>query len=93
VGVRRLPESDIPSCACCGAEIPVEVPEYYIEIQSFRLMSERIEKVPRRGSKEYHDEMEKLLPEIRQGYFQNPEMYNQGHLWCPVCGSRLSPGT
>jgi DNA-directed RNA polymerase subunit RPC12/RpoP len=78
-----------PKCASCSAQISAEVPEYYVELESFRLMSERIEKLPRRGSKEYHEAMERLMPQIHRGYFQNPEMYDTGHRWCPVCGSRL----
>ncbi|UCD58795.1 MAG: hypothetical protein JSV16_06730 [Candidatus Hydrogenedentota bacterium] len=81
------------TCACCGSEIGAEVPEYYIELECFRLMSEREERLPRRGSREYHEAMDRLLPEIRQAYFEDREMFEQGHLWCPVCGSRLSRRT
>ena len=51
----------IPTCACCGAEIAPEVPRFFIELESFRLMNEHDAKVPRRGSKEYHEAMEKSL--------------------------------
>jgi hypothetical protein len=77
------------ACACCGAEIAPEVPKYFVELECLRLIREREEKVPRRGSKEYHDAMERLLPEIQQAYFGNQEMYDHGHLWCPECGRRL----
>ncbi len=77
-------------CALCGAEISPEVPEYFIELECFRIMSERGEQVPRRGSKDYHDAMEKLLPNIREAYYKNPQMYDHGHVWCPVCGGRLT---
>lgn len=76
-------------CQSCGAQITQEAPEYFIELECYRLINERRGTVPRRGSREYHDAMEKLVPEIRESYFNNRQMYDHGHLWCPVCGSRL----
>jgi hypothetical protein len=78
------------TCAYCGAEISPEVPEYFIELESFRLISESEGKTPRRGSREYREAMEKLTPDIREAYYKNIELYDHGHLWCPVCGGRLS---
>lgn len=77
------------SCASCGSEISPKVPEYFIEIESFRLMNERGEQIPRRGSHEYHEMMERLAPEIHEAYFHNQELYDGNHLWCPSCGCRL----
>ena len=77
------------TCASCGAEISCDVPEYFIELECFRIISEREEEIPRRGSKQYHEAMDKLSSDVREAYFQNREMYDQGHLWCPVCGGRL----
>ncbi len=76
-------------CACCGALVSPEVPEYYIEIESFRLLSERGVSMARRGSREYHDAMEKVRSEVVASYFHNLELYDRGHLWCPTCGSKL----
>lgn len=76
-------------CLSCSAEITSEVPEYYIELECFRMISERGEEVPRRGSKDYHEAFERLLPEIKKKYFENSEMYEEGHRWCPKCGIRL----
>jgi hypothetical protein len=78
-------------CVCCGVSVAPEVPEYFIELECFRLMTELSGQIPRRGSPEYHDVMEKLRPEISASYFRNMELYDRGHLWCPMCGSRLSP--
>jgi hypothetical protein len=78
-------------CVCCGELVQPEVPEYFIEIESFRLMAERNLRMPRRGSKEYHSALEKLRSEVQALYFGNRELYDQGHLWCPRCGSRLPP--
>lgn len=77
------------ACAFCGVEISPEVPEYFIELECFRLISESGGETPRRGSKDYHESIEKLSPQVREAYFQNREMYDDGHLWCPACGSRL----
>jgi len=77
-------------CGSCGARVSRAVPEYFVELECFRFMADRQETIPRRGSNEYHEAMEKLLPEIREAYFNNPEMYDKGHLWCSVCGCRLS---
>lgn len=77
-------------CASCGAEVTSQVPEYYIELECFRKIREHGKSVPRRGSKEYHEAIEKLLPEIRKKYFESSEMYDEGHRWCPKCGIRLS---
>ena len=76
-------------CRSCGAEVAPDVPEYYIEIECFRLIKERGEKTPRRGSNEYQESIERFMPEIRVKYFKNKEMYDGGHLWCPACGTRL----
>jgi hypothetical protein len=76
-------------CASCGAEVTSEVPEYYIELECFRMIRERGEDVPRRGSDAYHEAIENLSPEIKKKYFENSEMYNEGHRWCPKCGIRL----
>ena len=76
-------------CACCGASVTPDVPEYFVEIESFRLMSERGQDIPRRGSQKYHHAMEHLRAEVRASYFENIELYNRGHLWCPHCGSRI----
>ena len=82
--------SDVnPTCSFCGAKIVPQVPEYYMELECFRLMSTRLETVPRRGSREYHEVMQALAPEVHEAYFQNREMYDRGHLWCSVCGGRL----
>jgi DNA-directed RNA polymerase subunit RPC12/RpoP len=78
------------TCAHCGAEVSPEVPEYFIELECFRIIDEREGETPRRGSSEYQEAMEKLSPEIKAAYFKNPEMYDNGHLWCPMCGGRLS---
>ncbi len=80
----------LKNCACCGAQITPQVPEYFVELECFRLLNERKGSVPRRGSKEYHDAMEEFLPEIQESYYRNREMYDNGHLWCPVCGSKLA---
>ena len=85
-----MPAEKPPVCAACAAEITTDVPEYFIELECFRLLDEREEKVPRRGSKEYHEVIERLLPEIRESYFRNRRMYDEGHLWCPSCGFRLA---
>jgi len=77
-------------CAACGTEVAPDVPEYYVELECFRIISEREDKTPRRGSKEYHEAFEKLAPEVREAYFKNREMYDEGYRWCPVCGTRLS---
>jgi hypothetical protein len=66
-----------------------EVPEYFIEIECHRLIRERENEVPRRGSKRYHEAMERLRPEASEAYFQNHALYDGGHLWCPECGARL----
>jgi len=89
MGVVNVPRDDLMKCACCGVKISPEVPDYYIELECFRMISEQ-GPAPRRGSREYHDAMERLVPEIRAAYFQNRDMYDRGHLWCPNCGSRLS---
>jgi hypothetical protein len=83
-------EGEAVRCACCGEAVRPEVPEYFIEIESFRLMAERNLQMPRRGSKEYHSALEKLRPEVQALYFCNQGLYNRGHLWCPKCGSRLA---
>ena len=90
MGISKMAADDVFTCSSCGAEITPEVPDYFIELESFRLMNEREEKMPRRGSKDYHDMMKRLLPEIREAYFRNREMYDHGHLWCPACGNRLA---
>jgi ribosomal protein L32 len=77
-------------CACCGVFVTPEVPEYFVEIESFRLMAERNQSVPRRGSREYHDAIDKLRAEVSASYFLNCELYEHGHRWCPRCGSRLT---
>ena len=84
-----MPESETVRCGCCSASVTPQVPEYYAEIESFRLMAERNESVPRRGSAKYHDAMERLRPEAQASYFQNHELYDRGHLWCPMCGNKL----
>lgn len=76
-------------CAACGAEVAADVPAYYIELECFRMISERGEDVPRRGSKAYHEAIENLLPDIKKKYFESTEMYDEGHRWCPTCGARL----
>ena len=76
-------------CPACGSDITPDVPEYFIELECFRLIQRRGAKAPRRGSAEYHEAIEKLSPEIRETYFKNREMYDEGHLWCPKCGCRL----
>ena len=81
------------TCGSCGAKVSREVPEYFVELECFRLMADRQEEIPRRGSNEYHKAMEKLMPEIREAYFNNPGMYDKGHLWCSACGCRLSPNS
>ncbi|RJP17792.1 MAG: hypothetical protein C4520_15595 [Candidatus Abyssobacteria bacterium SURF_5] len=78
-------------CGCCGALVAPEVPQYFFEIECFRLLAERNREIPRRGSREYHEAMEELRPEITTSYYHNAELYRNGHLWCPVCGSRLTP--
>ena len=80
---------DAIACQSCGVEIPSDVPEYYIELERYRIIKARGEKPPRRGSKEYHEATEGLMPEIKARYFKNKEMYDGGHLWCPGCGTRL----
>ena len=85
-----MPTEKPSACAICGAETTADVPEYFIELECFRLMEERTGKVPRRGSKDYHEAIERLLPEIRESYFRNRRMYDGGHLWCPLCGCRLT---
>ena len=77
------------TCSLCGAAISPEVPEYFIELECFRIISERGGDVPRRGSMDYHEAMEQLSPEIKEAYYRNREMFDHGHLWCPVCGGRL----
>ncbi len=81
------------TCPVCGAEIAGEVPGYYIEIESYRRISEFGEKIPRRGSKEYHEAMDKLRSEIEDAYYKDGEMYDNDHLWCSVCGSRMDLGS
>jgi predicted RNA-binding Zn-ribbon protein involved in translation (DUF1610 family) len=76
-------------CASCGAEISSEVPEYYVELECFRIIRERGKDVPRRGSKKYHEVFNELLPQIKKRYLENSEMYDEGHRWCPKCGIRL----
>ena len=76
-------------CPSCGAEVSREAPEYYVELECFRIIAEQGQDVPRRGSEEYHEAIERLLPKIREEYFKNREMYDGGHLWCPACGARL----
>lgn len=78
-------------CECCGTEISPQAPEFYVELECFRLISERGEYVPRRGSSEYHEAMERLRPKIGESYFRNQQMYDHGHLWCPVCGCKMTP--
>ena len=77
-------------CGACGTQITPEAPEYYVELECFRLISEREDRVPRRGSKEYHEAAEKFSPEVKVEYFKNRKMYSGGHLWCPECGFRLN---
>ena len=76
-------------CSLCGAEVSSEVPEFFIELECFRIISECEGEIPRRGSKEYHESMERLSPGIKEAYYANREMFDHGHLWCPVCGGRL----
>ena len=76
-------------CGCRGELVPADVPEYCVELECYRLLREREQKVPCRGSREYHEVMERLSAEIHRNYFQNPSMYDHGHLWCPMCGCRL----
>jgi len=85
-----MPSGKMTVCDCCGAQISPDVPAYFIELECYRLLSERGQPVPRRGSTEYHTAMETLSADIRHSYFQNPRMYNRGHLWCPVCGDKLN---
>lgn len=84
-----MPAGHTIICASCGAEIAPDVPEYFIELECFRLIRQRGEEVPRRGSRKYHEAIESLTPEIREAYFKNREMYDGRHLWCPKCGYRL----
>ena len=53
------------TCAHCGAEVLPEVPEYFIELECFRIIQAREEKIPRRGSKEYHETMERWRRQYR----------------------------
>lgn len=76
-------------CRSCGMEVTRDVPEYYIELECFRIIKARGEEAPRRGSKEYHEAIEQIMPKIKAKYFKNKEMYDGGHLWCPACGTRL----
>ena len=85
-----MPGERVSACSCCGARIETQVPEYYIELECFRLLNQQGREIPRRGSREYHEAMDRLLPEIQEAYFRNREMYDNGHLWCPTCGSRLT---
>ncbi len=80
---------NIMVCNSCGVEMKPDVPEYFVELECFRIINGRGKEMPRRGSREYHEASEKLLPEIRAAYFKNRKMYDDGHLWCPACGARL----
>ncbi len=91
--MRRMSLGREITCGSCGAEVSREIPEYFVELECFRLMADRQEKMPRRGSNEYHKAMDTLLPEIREAYFNNSEMYDKGHLWCSSCGCRLGPNS
>jgi hypothetical protein len=42
------------------------------------------------GMLKYHEAMGRLLLEISRNYFQNPKLYDRGHVLCPMCGCRLS---
>jgi len=90
MGVSFVTTKPTINCPSCGAEITSDVPEYYVELECFRMISERGQDTPRRGSKEYHEAIEKLLPQVRKKYFENIELYDQGHRWCPKCGMRLN---
>ena len=85
-----MPDNRNFICSLCGAEISPDVPEFFIELECFRIIREREGDIPRRGSKDYHEAMKQLSPKIKEEYYKNREMFDHGHLWCPVCGARLN---
>jgi hypothetical protein len=84
-----MPAENTTNCRACGIEVSSKVPEYYVELECFRKINKSEEQPPRRGSDEYHAAIEKLAPEVREEYFNNLQMYDDGHLWCPACGIKL----